>query len=67
MLELSIAAAQQQSADTDALCGLALAVGIILIVVGAFAPFASNRGARLRLVVVGLVVSTAAFAYLAMS
>lgn len=67
MLELTIAAAQQQNDGIESLCGFALAIGIILVVVGVFAPFPGSGRTRAQMVLAGLVIGSAAFAYLAMS
>lgn len=65
MQTLTVLAAAQQNDNAMALCGFVLAVGIILVVVGGFAPI-PRRHTRLRLVLTGLVVGGGAFLYLVM-
>lgn len=61
----ALAAATQQNDSTMSLCGFALAAGIILVVVGGFAPFSFSRHGRLQMVLAGLVIGSAAAWYLA--
>lgn len=60
-----LAATTQQNDNVMSLCGVALAIGVVLVVVGGFAPFSFSRHGRLRLVLVGLVIGSAAAWYLA--